>query len=174
MSEDDLIDLVFERKDDYYDMLDETNLYQYRTTDGSLLIAEEIEFDPEFGCFYTGPIFEICADDEDGEVYIQPYMNYSPDDDAEDIEGLSELYRNGVIARVYAPLQVRRLYLHYLMARIVSQQAQTAIKNAPAETAELSSNSEDINTSDKPLSKHEMFEEYYNNVWLRNKKDRKD
>jgi hypothetical protein len=87
------------------------NTYCYRLKDGSLIIAEEVTYDPEQECYMTGIQVEIVGNEEG--VEFRPYSIPNSGDT------LVELYYHGLINRFKPEDHLVDYYVAFIMQEAV-------------------------------------------------------
>jgi len=91
---------------------DEINIHSYRLSDGSYIMAEEMEYDPNFDVLFLDlPV--IIKQKRNGSIALEKWM-FQPEFHEENLPPQPiELQCNKIIAKTEAPVSLKRDYLKY-------------------------------------------------------------
>ena len=97
------------------EMLDnilESNIYTYRLTDGSYIIAEELDFEIENEDEYPANMIYVTMP---GQIIFTDYGYQIASWNLTSINDLTELNVNNIVSRSEAPLDLKSQYFQYIL-----------------------------------------------------------
>ena len=99
---------------EFYEELYGENLFTYRLTDGSYVVADELDLDEDTGVIYIADPLELLRDSA-GECRLRPWIIV-------DEENIVELNSSNIISRSSTAQILRTCYLKYISAeRLLNQ-----------------------------------------------------
>lgn len=91
---------------------EDINIYSYRLSDGSYIIAEEMEYDPHFDILFLDLPVSINQK-RNGSISLAKWM-FQSEFEEDDLQPQPiELHCNKIIAKTEAPVSLKRDYLKY-------------------------------------------------------------
>jgi|13_taG_2_1085334.scaffolds.fasta_scaffold10627_2 hypothetical protein len=94
------------------DGAEDINIYSYRLSDGSYIMAEEMEYDPHFNVLFLDLPVSI-KQKRNGSISLEKWMFQPEFEEAELPTQPIELQCNKIIAKTEAPVSLKRDYLKY-------------------------------------------------------------
>ena len=98
--------MTYNPSEDLQDYLRESAIISYRLSDGTYLIAEEVDCDEANNILYIVNALEFIQPDESGKSYLKPWLNTEE-------EEMIQLCGDKIIARVETPLHIKVHYHKY-------------------------------------------------------------
>ena len=88
-------------------LLNETDIMSYRTTDGSYIIAEEIDYEESLNITYVSSPLEFVME-ESGRGYLKPWL-------ISDNEQVTEIFGDKIVARTETAFELKMHYHRYFI-----------------------------------------------------------
>ena len=88
-------------------LLNETDIISYRTTDGSYIIAEEIDYEESLNVTYVASPLEFVME-ESGRGYLKPWL-------ISDEEEVVEIFGDKIVSRAVTAFELKMHYHRYFI-----------------------------------------------------------
>ena len=88
-------------------LLNETDIISYRTTDGSYIIAEEVDYEESLNITYVASPLEFVME-ESGRGYLKPWL-------ISDEEEVVEIFGDKIVSRAVTAFELKMHYHRYFI-----------------------------------------------------------
>ena len=99
--------MTYNPSEDLKKLLNETDIMSYRTTDGSYVIAEEVDYEESLNITYVASPLEFIME-ESGKAYLKPWL-------ISDEHEVVEIFGDKVVSRTVTAFELKMHYHRYFI-----------------------------------------------------------
>lgn len=100
--------MTYNPSEDLKNHVNETDVMSYRTTDGSYILAEEIDYEESLNITYVAGALELVIDTMSGKSFLKPWLMSSD-------EEVVEIFGDKIVGRAQASFELKMHYHRYFI-----------------------------------------------------------